>query len=105
MPDYRVTWEIDAENIGNMLEAAQWAREQQTAEGTGAVVFTVTDTETGESAQVDLNLDEDDIECCRGCGRVTRVEEEPVDTDAADGFDGYCGRCADRAEARGEWGA
>ena len=42
--------------------------------------------------------DEPEIETCRDCGRVTRVDDEPVDTDAADGWDGYCGTCADRQE-------
>ena len=99
---YVVTWEIEVDSVDNMLDAALFARAAQTETHTQAVVFTVVD-ESGQSAQVDLNLDEDEIECCRDCGRVTRVEDEPVDTDAADGFDGYCGGCADRAEAKGEW--
>jgi hypothetical protein len=43
---------------------------------------------------------EPEIETCRDCGRVTRIDDEPVDTDAADGWDGYCGSCADRREGR-----
>lgn len=43
--------------------------------------------------------DEPEIETCRDCGRVTRIDDEPVDTDAADGWNGFCGSCADRHEA------
>lgn len=50
-----------------------------------------------------IRVGEGEVESCRGCGRMTRVDDEPVDTDAADGFDGYCGSCADRADAEGEW--
>lgn len=42
--------------------------------------------------------DEPEIEHCRDCGRVTRIDDDPVDTDAADGWNGYCGSCADRRE-------
>lgn len=42
--------------------------------------------------------DDPEVETCRDCGRVTRIDDEPVDTDAADGWDGYCGSCADRRE-------
>ncbi len=45
----------------------------------------------------------EDIERCGDCGRVTHRNDEPVDTDAADGFDGLCGNCADRAEEAGRW--
>ncbi|AVO21389.1 hypothetical protein SEA_CEPENS_82 [Mycobacterium phage Cepens] len=93
MHSYTVTWEIDCANADDMLAAAEFAREAQMATGTTAVVFTVTDRDTGESAEVDLDRE---VECCRDCGRVTHVDDEPVDTDAADGEDGYCGNCADR---------
>ncbi|WUT94721.1 hypothetical protein SUAREZ_73 [Mycobacterium phage Suarez] len=98
MHSYTVTWEIDCADAPDMLAAAEFARETQMATGTTAVVFTVTDRDTGESAEVDLDRE---VECCRDCGRVTRVDDEPVDTDAADGEDGYCGSCADRLD-RGE---
>jgi hypothetical protein len=39
------------------------------------------------------------IKHCSDCGRVTRIDDEPVDTDAADDWNGYCGSCADRREA------
>ena len=45
---------------------------------------------------------EPEVETCRDCGRVTRVDDEPVDTDAADGEDGCCGSCADRRYNAGE---
>jgi hypothetical protein len=43
--------------------------------------------------------EEPEIERCRDCGRITRVGDEPVDTDAADGWNGSCGTCADRRES------
>lgn len=46
--------------------------------------------------------DEPEIEHCRDCGRITRIDDEPVDTDAADGFNGSCGSCADRRESHGD---
>ncbi|WP_088295426.1 hypothetical protein [Mycobacterium avium] len=42
--------------------------------------------------------DDQEIERCRDCGRITRIDDEPIDTDAADGWNGYCGTCADRRE-------
>jgi hypothetical protein len=54
-------------------------------------------TTTGLAPQED-DSDEPEVEHCRDCGRVTRVDDDPVDTDAADGWNGYCGSCADRRE-------
>lgn len=56
------------------------------------------------AAEDDDSEDDDDpeIEHCRDCGRITRIDDEPVDTDAADGFNGSCGSCADRRESHGE---
>jgi len=50
------------------------------------------------NALIEVQGDEDEevVERCRDCERVTRILDEPVDTDAADGEDGYCGSCADR---------
>ena len=101
MPNYLVTWEFDAENVDTMLDAAEYAWEIMRKPGSQANVFTVIDKETRQSEQVDLSAE---VECCPRCGRVTRVDDEPVDTDAADGYDGYCGNCADKHESEGKWG-
>lgn len=50
------------------------------------------------AAEDNSEPDEPEIEHCRDCGRVTRIDDEPVDTDAADGWNGSCGNCADRRE-------
>ncbi|MEX7474559.1 hypothetical protein AB4Z39_33250 [Mycobacterium adipatum] len=57
--------------------------------------------DTTEDDQDDED-DEPEIEHCRDCGRITRIDDEPVDTDAADGFNGSCGSCADRREGQGD---
>ena len=54
-------------------------------------------TTTAPAPQEDES-DEPEVEHCRDCGRVTRIDDDPVDTDAADGWNGYCGSCADRRE-------
>lgn len=55
-------------------------------------------TPNASEPQDDSGDDEPEIEHCRDCGRVTRIDDDPVDTDAADGWNGYCGSCADRRE-------
>lgn len=57
-------------------------------------------TTTSASEPQDDSDAEPEIEHCRDCGRVTRIDDDPVDTDAADGWNGYCGSCADRRELR-----
>jgi len=59
VPDYRVKWEIDAEDVSSPRSAAWFARDAQTRENTTATVFTVTDRKTGESVQVDLGDEEE----------------------------------------------
>jgi hypothetical protein len=62
MTSYVVSWEIDAE-ADSPREAAEFARRQQTAPDTWAVVFNVTDIATGETVRVDLLDDEDEEQC------------------------------------------
>lgn len=57
-------------------------------------------TATAPAEPQDDGEDEPEVETCRDCGRVTRIDDEPVDTDAADGWNGYCGSCADRREGQ-----
>jgi hypothetical protein len=53
--DYRVSWEIDAEDMASPRAAAWFARDAQLREGSIATVFTVTDTATGKVTEVDLS--------------------------------------------------
>ncbi len=50
---FTVVWEIDIDNAETPREAAELARNHQTAPGTSAVVFTVLD-EDGNSHHIDL---------------------------------------------------
>ncbi|ORX15325.1 hypothetical protein AWC27_19595 [Mycobacterium szulgai] len=69
-----------------------------TADRFNTIARALHDTTTKASEPQDDSDDEHEIEHCRGCGRVTRIDDDPVDTDAADGWNGYCGSCADRRE-------
>ena len=56
MPDYIVSWEIDAEDAANPVEAARHALAMMPhAEASEAMCFTVTDCSTGKRVQVDLS--------------------------------------------------
>lgn len=55
MPDYLVTWEIDADDMSSPHAAALAARKAQTRRGTIATVFTVQDKATGETVTIDLS--------------------------------------------------
>ena len=50
---YVATWTIDIEDANSPIEAAQCARRMQ-APGTSAVVFDVTNLQSGETVSVDL---------------------------------------------------
>lgn len=58
--DYLVTWEFDADEARSPREAAELARDAQTAPETWAVVFSITDKKTGETVRVDLLDDEEE---------------------------------------------
>lgn len=53
MPDYRVKWEFDADGARSPWVAAAQARRAQTAHGSIATVFKVTNKVTGEIFVVD----------------------------------------------------
>lgn len=55
MSNYRVLWEIDAEDADSPLAAARRARAAQTNPDSIASVFTVIDVDTGEKFQIDLD--------------------------------------------------
>ena len=52
---YVATWTIDIEDANSPVEAARYARRMQ-APGTSAVVFDVTNLQSGETVSVDLEL-------------------------------------------------
>lgn len=59
MPNYLVTWIIDADDVKNPVEAAKYAREAQIRKGTIATVFEVMNKDTREKTRVDLEEEKD----------------------------------------------
>lgn len=89
MPSYRVTWEIDIE-ADNPTEAAARALiiQRDNDPANSATVFDVVEA-CGHSHRIDLHPDADDEpETCRTDG----CDGDPSD---GEGWDGYCGNCAD----------
>ena len=84
MPDYFVTWDIDAENVATPVAAARYAFDAMRRPDSTANVFTVIDG-AGSAFAVDLSAVADG-DACRSCG--TFIAEG-----AGEGESRLCGNC------------
>ena len=92
MSDYLVTWELEVPNASNPRDAAEYALKIMRDPAAMATWFTVVDA-TGTVYKIDA--EDDDLEdSCSHCD---------ASLDDGEGFDGYCGNCADVLESHHYW--